>query len=106
VHELKIDRCFVADLAVDDDDRAIVGSIVGLARTLGLSVVAEGVENAAALKLVAQLGCDRAQGFYLCRPGDATTITEWLANWPRTTAATAPPAIPTARTVVAALEPQ
>lgn len=78
VHELKIDRCFITDIAVDEDDQAIVRSIVGLARTLGLSVVAEGVEDEPSLALVAQLGCDSSQGYHLCRPGDADTITEWL----------------------------
>lgn len=80
VHELKIDRCFITDIAFDEDDQAIVTSIVGLARTLGLSVVAEGVEDGPSLTLVAQLGCDSSQGYHLCRPGDAATITEWLAT--------------------------
>ena len=82
VDELKIDRAFITDLAVDDDDQAIVTSIVTLARTLGLAVVAEGIEDEITRILAAELGCDRSQGYADRRPGTADEITEWLAHQP------------------------
>lgn len=66
--ELKIDRRFVSRLISNDRDRAIVTTTVALAHALGQVVVAEGVEDEATLRLLAALGCDHAQGFYLGRP--------------------------------------
>jgi EAL domain-containing protein (putative c-di-GMP-specific phosphodiesterase class I) len=74
VDELKIDKSFVQDLAMDEDDLAIVRSTIGLGHELGLSVTAEGVENAAAFSLLRQLGCDVAQGYYIDRPKAAEEI--------------------------------
>ncbi|MCB2175452.1 MAG: bifunctional diguanylate cyclase/phosphodiesterase [Actinomycetales bacterium] len=71
VSRLKIDRTFVADLSRDQASRAIVASTIDLARRLGLGVVAEGVEEAASLAVLADLGCDEAQGFGLGRPVEA-----------------------------------
>jgi EAL domain-containing protein (putative c-di-GMP-specific phosphodiesterase class I) len=73
VSELKLDRQFVADL---DDARttAIVRSTVDLAHSLGLRLVAEGIEDAQALDRVVSLGCDGAQGFHLTRPVPATAL--------------------------------
>jgi diguanylate cyclase (GGDEF)-like protein/PAS domain S-box-containing protein len=68
VDELKIDKSFVDGLATDDRDRALVGGMVQLAHTLGLRVVAEGVETAEQLHELTALGCDLAQGFLLARP--------------------------------------
>jgi hypothetical protein len=68
ITELKVDRVFVRNIANDDQDAAIVAATVALAQTLGLRVVAEGVEDAAALERLRELGCDRAQGYHLCRP--------------------------------------
>ena len=92
VQELKIDREFVKDLPRDPDDRAIVGSIVALARTLDLSVVAEGVEDARSLELVRELGCDVVQGFHVCKPLDAATVTAWMGGLGRNGAAPEGPA--------------
>ncbi|MBV9662806.1 MAG: bifunctional diguanylate cyclase/phosphodiesterase, partial [Actinobacteria bacterium] len=78
VDELKIDRAFIKDLAEDIRDQAIVRSIVQLGRTLGLTVVAEGVEDEPALDVLARLGCATAQGFYCRRPAPAGEITAWL----------------------------
>jgi diguanylate cyclase (GGDEF)-like protein len=68
VRELKIDRSFVMDLLEDAEDAAIVRSTVEMSRNLGLRVVAEGVESADAWDLLADWGCDVAQGYHLSRP--------------------------------------
>jgi len=68
VSELKIDQTFIKEVVVNKDDQAVVHSTIELAHNLGLSVVAEGVENEAALELLTQLGCDTIQGFLISRP--------------------------------------
>jgi len=62
---VKIDRSFVTDLATSDDDSFIVRSVVDLAHSLRLEVVAEGVEDKQSLRLLDMMGCDLAQGFYV-----------------------------------------
>ncbi|HEY4410086.1 MAG TPA: EAL domain-containing protein, partial [Acidimicrobiia bacterium] len=79
IDELKIDRSFVIRVAEDDTTAAIVASIVGLGHALGLSVVAEGVETAAQLTALRELGCDKAQGFYLARPTTADQVVRQAA---------------------------
>ena len=69
---LKIDRTFVDGVGVDPDDTAIVQSIVGLAQTLRLEVIAEGIEDATQVGELVRLGCNRGQGFHLARPGRPT----------------------------------
>ena len=68
VDEIKIDRSFVSSIIDDDDDAAIVDTVVDLSHRLGKRVVAEGVENRAAYDHLTALGCDHAQGFWLSRP--------------------------------------
>ncbi len=68
VDTLKIDRGFVQRLDQDTDDHAIVKSIVGLADSFGIDIVAEGVEEPIAARTLMQLGCYRAQGFLIARP--------------------------------------
>jgi diguanylate cyclase len=79
VHQLKVDRSFVRDMAREQRDRAIVESTVALAHNLGLRVVAEGVEDQETLDLLRSLGCDTAQGFHLGLPQPADTAGEWKA---------------------------
>lgn len=74
VDVVKIDRSFVANLGDDPVDEAIVEAVVGLAQTLGLSVVAEGVENARQLEHVKALSCDQVQGYFLSPPLPAHAI--------------------------------
>lgn len=78
--QLKIDRQFVSGLENDAGDAAIVSATVALARTLGLKVVAEGVETAGQVTRLSDLGCDLAQGFYFGGPQPAEEITALLAK--------------------------
>jgi diguanylate cyclase (GGDEF)-like protein len=78
--EVKIDRSFVSGMAEDASDAAIVRSTIDLARHLGLAVVAEGVETAEVLDVLASLDCDIAQGFLLSRPLPAAELGAWLAT--------------------------
>ncbi|NWG87845.1 MAG: EAL domain-containing protein [Hydrogenophilaceae bacterium] len=75
---LKIDRSFVRDILTDPEDMAIASAIVSLGRTLGLTVVAEGVESEAQLQALLPLGCDEGQGYYFAKPMDAVTAEAWL----------------------------
>ncbi len=68
VHKLKIDQSFVRDLTFDADDVAIVTAIIGLARSLGLDTLAEGVETREQLDVLLGLGCEKVQGFLFSRP--------------------------------------
>ena len=80
--QLKIDRQFVSGLETDAGDAAIVSAIVGLAHTLGLAVVAEGVETAEQARRLRDLGCDLAQGFFFGPPQSAQAITDRLVLLP------------------------
>ncbi len=77
VRELKIDRLLVNKLESDDPQKgeALVQTAIELGHALGLRVVGEGVETAATHELLASLGCDFAQGFFLCRPKPADELT-------------------------------
>jgi diguanylate cyclase (GGDEF)-like protein len=68
VHELKVDRSFVANMTSNERDRVIVHSTVALGRSLGLDVVAEGVEDPETRAALQELGCNLAQGFLFSRP--------------------------------------
>ena len=71
IDRLKIDRSFVAVLDDEGHDGTIIRTVVDLAHSLGITVVAEGVETAAELRAVGSMGCDEAQGFLLGRPTPA-----------------------------------
>ncbi|WP_181700991.1 EAL domain-containing protein [Chthonobacter albigriseus] len=81
VSRLKIDRSFVASLGVDRDAGAIVEAVLGLARSLGLSVVAEGVETLAQALFLGERGCGEAQGFLLARPMAASRVPHFVESW-------------------------
>jgi diguanylate cyclase (GGDEF)-like protein len=84
VNEVKIDRSFVSGMVSNESDAVIVRSTIDLARNLGLRVVAEGVEDETTWELLAELGCDAAQGFYLSRPVPARAFAGWLHQPQRT----------------------
>jgi diguanylate cyclase (GGDEF)-like protein len=77
-HELKIDRAFVQHLAMNKEDLAIVQSTITMAHSLGMCVVAEGVEDQASWDLLTGFGCDTIQGYYLSRPLPAEKLEHWL----------------------------
>jgi diguanylate cyclase (GGDEF)-like protein len=74
VDELKIDRSFVADMVADTSSHALVASAVDLAHNLGLTVVAEGVEDDPTAAALGGLGCDTAQGYHFARPVPAAEL--------------------------------
>ena len=78
--KLKIDRSFTCNLAEDVDDRAITEAIINLGRNLGLTVIAEGVETQAQLRVLETLRCDVAQGYGIGRPMDTNDLTAWIAG--------------------------
>jgi EAL domain-containing protein (putative c-di-GMP-specific phosphodiesterase class I) len=73
---LKIDRSFVRELQADSDDAAIVGSTLSLSRLLGLSVIAEGIEDRGTADLLVRMGCAEGQGYYFGRPMPAAQFEE------------------------------
>lgn len=78
IDELKIDRSFINDIHTNPDDAAIAGAIIAMARSLSLSVVAEGVENKEQASLLSALGCDQVQGYYYARPLTVSAFTARL----------------------------
>ena len=82
IHELKIDRSFIADMLVNPSHAAIVRSIVDLGHNLALRVVGEGVETAETLTALSLVHCDLAQGYLIARPMPAEQLVAWLAAQP------------------------
>jgi len=79
VADIKVDRAFVNDIARSDSDMAILRAMVDLGHSLGLGVIAEGVESEAQLDALAAIGCDFAQGFYIARPLPASELVRFEA---------------------------
>jgi len=78
--ELKIDRSFVINMATDPVDAVLVRSAVTLAHSLGLQVVAEGVENGGSLEFLRAMGCDLAQGYFIARPMPLADLLVYLGR--------------------------
>jgi len=78
---LKIDRSFVRDLPESVEDIAITRAIIGLCRSLGFRVIAEGVETAAQADFLRQEGCGDVQGFFYARPLPAAELVAWVRAW-------------------------
>jgi EAL domain-containing protein (putative c-di-GMP-specific phosphodiesterase class I)/GGDEF domain-containing protein len=79
--EIKIDKRFIGTIAIDATDRQIVKTVIELARALGMRVVAEGIDNAEALEIIADLGCHMAQGFYIGRPMRGDLVPAWIDRY-------------------------
>jgi diguanylate cyclase (GGDEF)-like protein len=80
VQELKVDQSFVGGMLADPHDEVIVRSTIDLGHNLGLTVVAEGVENVAMLERLARFGCDVAQGYGISTPMSADELIEWIGR--------------------------
>ncbi|MDQ6620611.1 MAG: EAL domain-containing protein, partial [Pseudomonadota bacterium] len=82
VHELKIDKSFISGMSGDASDALIVRSTIDLAHNMGLTVVAEGVEDEPTLERLRALGCDLVQGYLLSRPLAADDAMAWMCSPP------------------------
>lgn len=80
--ELKIDKSFILNLDKNEDDHVIVHSTIELGHNMGLKVVAEGVENDEAKRLLTELGCDMIQGYVLAKPMPLSDFSRWLSTYP------------------------
>jgi EAL domain-containing protein (putative c-di-GMP-specific phosphodiesterase class I) len=80
IDEIKIDQSFVKGMATSETDAAIVRTIVDLAHNLGKQVCAEGVEDAETWNMLAAMGCDLAQGFFMSEPKSAPDLMQWLLD--------------------------
>jgi diguanylate cyclase (GGDEF)-like protein len=80
IDKLKIDRSFIRDLTISRTDESIVRAIVSLARSVGLKVVAEGIESAEQLEFVTRLECDQWQGYHCCAPQTAARLEAMLVD--------------------------
>jgi len=78
---LKIDQSFVRDMLQDDEDLAIVESVVRLAHVFGRTTIAEGVESMEHAARLLTLGCENAQGYGIARPMPADKLDTWLEQW-------------------------
>jgi EAL domain-containing protein (putative c-di-GMP-specific phosphodiesterase class I) len=80
IDELKLDRSFIAAMGIDERSQAIVRSAIDLAHSLGLRMVAEGVEDEDTARQLGRAGCDEAQGFYFSRALPPGQLEEWLTQ--------------------------
>ena len=79
--ELKIDQSFVLNAAKHNSARVILESSLEMAKKLGITSVAEGVETRAHFNLLCQLGCDMAQGYFIARPMEYADLIDWARDW-------------------------
>jgi sensor c-di-GMP phosphodiesterase-like protein len=80
VDTLKIDKSFVLNLDTQESDQHIVNTVIDLANSFDLKVVAEGVENQKSLAILKQKGCQWAQGYYICKPIPADMFIKWYGE--------------------------
>ncbi|MCG6656238.1 diguanylate cyclase [Halomonas campisalis] len=80
---IKVDKSFVRDMLSDESDRAIVESVIYMAKRFNRDLLAEGVESLEHATELLELGCRLAQGFGIARPMPAAALPAWLAEWPR-----------------------
>jgi diguanylate cyclase (GGDEF)-like protein len=82
IDELKLDQSFIFPMADDARAAALVASTIALAHSLGLRMVAEGVETDVTYTELKRMGCDQVQGYFICRPVPAVALEHWLSNRP------------------------
>jgi EAL domain-containing protein (putative c-di-GMP-specific phosphodiesterase class I) len=85
IYKLKIDQSFVHNITEDPEDRAIVRAIIGLARSLNMQTIAEGVESADQLAFLREQGCEGVQGYYFSKPLEAEQFEEYVRRTARPT---------------------
>jgi EAL domain-containing protein (putative c-di-GMP-specific phosphodiesterase class I) len=81
INTLKIDKEFIGDLTHDPEDEAITSTVITMARSLGLTVVAEGVETVDQMRFLREHGCDEIQGYWLARPLEAQHCFAFIRTW-------------------------
>lgn len=81
VDHLKLDRSFVTGMLNDAGDRAIVQGVIGLSRSFGCAVIAEGVETVEQGRMLLAMGCALAQGYCIARPMPLDEFTVWARQW-------------------------
>jgi EAL domain-containing protein (putative c-di-GMP-specific phosphodiesterase class I) len=81
VDVLKIDRTFVRDIATNDRHRTLVQTTITLAKSFGMTTIAEGVETRLQAEILKRLGCDAIQGYYIARPVSAREFGDWISAW-------------------------
>ena len=83
IDTLKLDRSFVSELPDDQDDVAIASAVIAMGHSMGIRIVAEGVETERQADFLRQLGCDEMQGYLLSRPLPAADLSDWLQEYRR-----------------------
>jgi diguanylate cyclase (GGDEF)-like protein len=81
LHELKIDKSFIMPMREDEQNAAIVRTTIELAHSMGLEVVAEGVENEDTLRQLSEAGCEQAQGYFMSKPVSPEDLIQWCRNY-------------------------
>ncbi len=81
IDEIKLDNSFVIPMTHDARTAALVSSTIELAHSLGLRIVAEGVETAGTYTELTRMGCDQAQGYFMSKPVPAAELNRWLNHW-------------------------
>ncbi|MDX1757288.1 MAG: EAL domain-containing protein, partial [Marinobacter sp.] len=77
---LKIDKAFIRDVMKEQDDAALVKAIINMAHSLGLQVIAEGVEDETQTHFLKEQGCDYSQGYFYSRPAPQLEFEDWLRS--------------------------
>ncbi|MGH8499195.1 MAG: putative bifunctional diguanylate cyclase/phosphodiesterase, partial [Methylococcales bacterium] len=90
IDTLKIDKAFIGDLDHDPDDEAITATIITMSHSLGLNVIAEGVETEQQLRYLREQGCDEIQGYWLSPPIDGHRCLAFIRSWQPSTVAAIP----------------